>query len=237
MYWRESMAARTACLISSSTTGRDSGTAFTSLLRGSSGDAFIASTEVEQRLAAPHPGALHAPHEDRVIALDVRAHGGAFELCEGAVDERHAEVAQREGDLVELVESSGGKAPRGGFLLRGEHVHREAVAVAQRRIALRFVIDAHEHQRGIERHRAERARGETGGSAVAVDGGENRHSGREVTENAAKVVRSEHRFYVAGRYVECKNGGLLASGNSVLYSRAHALRAKRSRCVARRQGS
>src|SRR5687767_5617174 len=111
MYCRESMAARTACLISSSTGGRERGIALTiSLLLGAGRNAFIASTEVQEGLAAPHPGALHASHEDGVVALDVGAHGGAFELREGAVDERQAQVAHGEGDLVELVESGGGEA-------------------------------------------------------------------------------------------------------------------------------
>src|SRR5260370_11378905 len=70
MYCRESMAASTAALISSSTGGRDRGTGISGILR-SRVEPGVLAAEVQERLAARvvmAVGRLHPGPEDRVIA-------------------------------------------------------------------------------------------------------------------------------------------------------------------------
>src|SRR5688572_24185152 len=116
-----------------------------------------------------------------------------------AVEERHAERPAAPWHAVELVEARGGEASRDALVVGAEDVHGEAGAVTQCRIALGFVIDAHQDLRRVQRHGAERADRQARGAGLGVGGGEDGHAGGEVTENTTKVVRSDHRFYVSGR--------------------------------------
>src|SRR5436189_198897 len=50
----------------------------------------------------------------------------------------------------------------------------------------------------VPRDRAERAHRESRRTAVGVACGHDRHSGREVTENTAKLVGRDHLSYVSG---------------------------------------
>jgi len=122
----------------------------------------------------------------------------ALQLGERALEERHAVTAELVWHAVELVEACRREASRHVFVSLAEEVHREAIAVAQRGIALRLVIDTHEDLRRIERDGAERAHRESRRTAVGVACGHDRHSGREVTENTAKLVGRDHPSYVSG---------------------------------------
>src|SRR4029077_2816518 len=97
MYWPDSTAVMTACLISSSTGGRERGMG----IRCSSAvDPAVLAAVVQQRLeagVAPGLPGFHASHEDRVIAGGVAMHHLAFELSQ-----RILEHGQPEGALTEI---------------------------------------------------------------------------------------------------------------------------------------
>src|SRR5713226_4648024 len=142
MYCRESMAARTAALISSSTGGRESGTdiiAFllcstvTFLLR-SRGKPGILAAEVQERLlarVAAAVGGVDLRDEDGVVAARIGVHHGALELGEGIGQDGQAErprpVVEPGELLVPARAGRGGGEPAGDRLLaRAQDVHREA---------------------------------------------------------------------------------------------------------------
>src|SRR5258708_1116512 len=102
-------------------------------------------------------GGVEGGEEDGGGGLEGVAHGHALGLGQGALDQRHAEVAQPVRHAVELVEPRRGEALRDRLLLEVEDVDREAAALEERGVALRFVGHADQDQRRVERDRAERA--------------------------------------------------------------------------------
>ena len=149
-------------------------------------------------------GVLHAPDEDGVVALEVRAHRDALELHQRLVDERQAQRAHAERYPVELVEPGRGEPPRHHLLVAAQDVDGEPPALEERGIALRLVVHADQHEGWIEGHRAERARRETGGTPVAVAGRDDGDASGEVAERAPERVRGNHHPCVAGRSPKCK---------------------------------
>ena len=108
----------------------------------------------------PHAAALHFADEDHVVAFIVAAAVVAFEPRERAVEHGHPRVAGRMRDPFEAVALVGREALAQVELRGREHVHHVMAVAAKHGRRRRFVREAPQHERRIERDRVERAGGD-----------------------------------------------------------------------------
>src|SRR6266542_1023854 len=201
MYWPDSTALTTACLISSSTGGRESGMA----MRCSSSAidtavlAAVVQERLETRVATGFRG-LHAAHEDRVVSGRVAMHDLAFELGQRVLEHGQPEGALTEIDALELLGwmlgGLGGEARRHGLVMPGQDIDGEMTGFGQGRVAVGVVGNADQNERWTEGHGGEGAGREAGGPALAVRGGDDGHARAEVAEDPPEIVGRNHSPFV-----------------------------------------
>lgn len=138
-----------------------------------------------------HAATLDFADEDHMVAFVVAAAVVAFEPGERAVEHRHARVAGRVRDPFEAIALVGRETLAQVELRRREHVHHVMAVAAEYGRGRRFVREAPQHQRRIERHRVERARGDADqlpGRRTRRDDGD---AGGELAERLTKCGRVE----------------------------------------------
>ena len=155
--------------------------------------AVVRAVAEQQRRLAFVGVAFHVAEEDLVVAAVVAVDDAAFEVRRRAVDQRDAVLAQAVRHAFELVFVRAREAQRELVLLRAEHVHAEVRRGAKRGQAGRVARQAPEHQRRVERHRAERVSGQPEEAALGVARRDDRDAGREGAERVAQVSRVERR--------------------------------------------
>jgi len=117
--------------------------------------------EVDERHLVAHGDVLDQSHQDEMIAaVGLRVRGAAQRDADVRVQRQAVRVGLEAGP-VELGRAAGGEAHRQVGVLVLQHVDVPPLSLSERREALSGVGQASEHQRGIHRHRAERARGES----------------------------------------------------------------------------
>ncbi len=141
-----------------------------------------------------------------MVAFVVAAAVVAFEPCERAVEHGHPRVAGRMRDPFEAVALVGREALAQVQLRRREHVHHVMAVAAEHRRRRRFVREAPQHERRIERHRIER----TGGDADQLAGRrarrDHRHARRELAERLPEGGRVEIRRIGVAHRAAIRNG-------------------------------
>jgi hypothetical protein len=123
---------------------------------------------------------------DRVVAAGDEALELASDPGERAVEHGDA-VVDRVGDLGELRLVLGREAPREVLLAGGEHVDAEAPGAPDLGQRARAVVEADEHEHGVERERGDRVRGHPLRATWRVDG-HDCHPGGEMPHDGAEAL-------------------------------------------------
>ncbi len=126
-----------------------------------------------------------------MVAAVVAVDDAALEVRGRADDQRHAVLAELVRDALELVASTAREADRERLLLGREDVDAEMRRGAKRRQARRGACEAPQHERRIERHRAERVSGQPEEASVGTARGDDRHAGGERAERVPQIARVE----------------------------------------------
>src|SRR5207253_2757210 len=142
-------------------------------------DLAIAAAVVHERCAFADADAFHLADEDGVIAAGKLAGDAAFERSDGAVEQRHAEVAAGDRHVGELVLDARGEAVREIGLRGAEDAHAELAGGDDRFVRLHGFFDADEDERRTEREGRERRHGHAVRAALVL-GRHHGHAAREV---------------------------------------------------------
>jgi len=123
-----------------------------------------------------------------VVATLVAGGHPAFEVGQGAVEQRHAKPAQGVGYPFKLLNAFGGKAGREFFLFKRQEVDRKDSGVLETGVAVDGFVNADQQQRGVERQRAEGVSGQAEGFVGFVLGGNDGHAGGKVPHDVAQLA-------------------------------------------------
>jgi hypothetical protein len=145
----------------------------------------------DERLALEGLIALDLADDEHVVDQLDLAHVPADEMGECAAEERDARRPLEGGDARELVLRRRRELARQVVLVGGEHVDPEVRAAVEGRAARRSPFEAPEHERGLERQRAERVGGHADAPSVLGAGRDHRHSCGELPQRAAEVAGVE----------------------------------------------
>ena len=123
-----------------------------------------------------------------MVAAFVAGGHPAFEVGQGAVEQRHAESAQGVGYPFELLNAFGGKTGREFFLFKRQEVDRKDLGFLEAGVAVDGFVNADQQQRGVERQRAEGVSGQAEGFVGFVLGGDDGHAGGKVPHGVAQLA-------------------------------------------------
>src|SRR6202008_4019528 len=85
------------------------------------GQPVVATAKVDERMADAHSRPLDSSDEDRVVTLEMNIDGRALEMRERVLEQRQAQLAQRERHSLELVlDLRGGEPARDRLLVVGQ---------------------------------------------------------------------------------------------------------------------
>lgn len=152
-----------------------------------------------------HAAALHFTDEDHMVAFIVAAAVVAFEPRERAVEHGHPRVAGRMRDSFEAIALVGREALAQVELRCREHVHHVMAVAAEHGRRRRFVREAPQHERRIERHRVERAGGDADQLAGRRARRDHRHARGELAECLPEGGRVEIRRIGVGHRAAIRN--------------------------------
>jgi hypothetical protein len=153
----------------------------------------IAPLIAQQRRSLPAGvDARDAADNNQVIAADVCGHDGAFEADKTSLQQFAAVFACPVGDFGELAFASGGKRLRHVVLTFGEDIDRDGPVARIGIQAGGVQPKAEKYERGVERQRAERTDRDADGTAIRVEGGDDRHSGGKATEGIPETMCIDH---------------------------------------------
>ena len=108
----------------------------------------------------------------------------AVEITEAIGEDRCAAVGECYGDAGEILGARHGEAARQRLLVGAQDVDRERRRGGELAQHLVAAVDGEQHQRRIERQRGDRVRGHAPLAAAGGAGGDHRHAGGEVAEDA-----------------------------------------------------
>jgi CDP-diacylglycerol---serine O-phosphatidyltransferase len=146
--------------------------------------------EVQQRLALAHLDPQHLAHQDGVIAPRQPLVGPALEVRNCPLEQRQARLGPgHDAHPLELVRPLRRQLQRHVGLLDPQHADRPARRAHEYLVRVRSLVDAHQHQRRIQRQRAERAGREADGLALGPLAGDNRDAARPARERAPERGR------------------------------------------------
>ena len=129
-------------------------------------DVPISSAVIEQRVASAHHDFLDFSDKNRVIARILGAMQPALEVGQGAVEHRgtvRRAIKVRSRLLFGMAMVLGGAGIVFGddLLVVGQHVYPKTLPGMQVSVGAGAMVNANQHQRRIERHRAESVGGHT----------------------------------------------------------------------------
>jgi hypothetical protein len=139
----------------------------------------------------------HFPDEDHVVARAMSRVVAAFEPCDAAVDQRRVRPAEAKRHAREAVGMRAREPAREFHLRGGEHVDGIALGRVEYGEVRRALRDRPQHERRLERHRAERVGREPDVAIVRGARTDDRDAGRELRERIAELPLVERRHAFA----------------------------------------
>ena len=156
--------------------------------------------EHDRRDVVVHGDVADAQDHDGVVAGGHFLLDRALQPHAGALDEHRTGIRRHRLQPGEPVTGLGRQGARGRVVRLAEHADAQDRQTLEPGPRLGGVLHAERHQRRVQRHRDERAGGQTDPDAVDF-GGDGDHPGREMTERLAQRRRGSTRLPMAVCYL------------------------------------
>ena len=147
---------------------------------------ILASVEKKGRQTGVFGVAFDATEEDDVVTALVGCFVGDLKNCTAIGQNRRTANTRVPVQTSKAVRRPSGEAVGKVFLISGQDVDDVVAGAAEGAEVDRAVVEAPEHQRGIERYRRKRVNGQAYGPAIGVDRRHDGNAGGEAPEGVAQ---------------------------------------------------
>jgi len=154
-------------------------------------DFTVLAAKEEQRLSVANDDFLDLGDEDGVITGVLRRVQAAFQICQRALQNGRAVLGALKARACFLGSTIVGSCRariilRNSPLILAQYVHPEALLRVQMRVGTGALVDAHQHQHRVERHRGERVRRHAVHLVVGIERNYG-DAGRKASQGLAEV--------------------------------------------------